>query len=60
MFYYWGGANIEQKFNTWRRIAERRNKRKKNGAFLNNRWAMKKNVANIAVDFVSVKNTERR
>jgi len=38
----------------------RRKKRKKRDAFLQNRWTVERNMANIAVNFFSVKGAERR
>jgi len=43
-----------------RRITVRREKRKKNSAFLNKRWAVEKNMTNIVDNFVGMKGVEKR
>lgn len=55
------GVELElmEKFNIWRKITVGRQKRKKNGVFLNNK-TVEMNMANIAIKFVSLKGGERR
>jgi len=55
-----GGAKIEEKFNTRRRMTVRREKNKKNSAFSNKKWEVENNITNIADEFVIVKLAERR